>query len=147
LVRDQVAPALARVLVELPVKLQTWLCVLANPLLPAEVNLRAALDSPALPAGVCAALAEVCARRAAWYRHIGAKQTGPAPVPAAGSWSVERPAVKAAVDGLLELAAAHATRHHSGKGMVARQETGRNKEAAWLLARLTELLQSHVAGG
>src|SRR5262249_4226175 len=49
LVRDPVAPALARLLPNLPTPLQRWLCLLANPLLPAAANLKAVLEHPELP--------------------------------------------------------------------------------------------------
>jgi uncharacterized protein (TIGR02996 family) len=144
LVRDQVAPALARLLPHLSDEMQTWLCLLANPLLPARTNLRAALESPRLPPAVREGLAAVCARRAAWYRHLAAKQTGPAPVPEPGSFPTDLESLRAAVNDVLELAAAHASRH--GSGVAAKQQAGRNKEAAWLLARLTELLQARFPG-
>jgi uncharacterized protein (TIGR02996 family) len=96
--RDQVAPALARLLPELPAGMQQWLCLLANPLLSPRANLRAVLGRPDLPAGVREGFAAVCARRAVWWEKVAGKGAGPA--------------------------------------------DDCRREAAWLLARLTELLQA-----
>lgn len=138
-VRNQVAPALARLVSELPEDLQRWLCVLANPLLPAQVNLRAALDA-GLPEDARAGFATVCARRAAWWKHVAAGNKGPAPA-VEGEPASDAASLREAVQKLLVTAGKHAGRHHRGNQKKADDEAGRNKEAAWLLARLAELLQ------
>jgi hypothetical protein len=141
LTRDQVAPALARLLPELSLPMQHWLCQLANPLLPPQANLRTVLDNPRLPAAVREVFAAVCARRAAWWTHIGNKASGPAPVPEPGSFSTDLPAIKAAVEDLLKRATKHAIRNRGGEARGRLAAAAPPKEAAWLLARLTELLQ------
>jgi hypothetical protein len=142
LVRDHVAPALARLLPALHPDMQRWLCLIANPLLPAPANLRAVLGAAGLPAGVRAALAAVCARRIAWWDHIAAGGTGPASAPDTTGCTAELPALTAAVDRVLARAAGHAGRHTSGTAKRAEEEAGQAREAAWLLARVTELIQA-----
>jgi uncharacterized protein (TIGR02996 family) len=134
-VRDHVAPALARLVSELPRPKQRWMCVLANPLLPPAHNLWSALEHDDLPTAVLNGYAEVVARRMAWYGHTLAGKEGPAP---AGPSAPEgRPAVLTATNQLLAQAGRHAARHGGGPKEA---ESGRHREAAWLLARLTALL-------
>src|SRR5262249_38480123 len=52
LVRDHVAPAVARLVPDLHPEMQEWMCRLANPLLSPLANLRAALDAAQLPDAV-----------------------------------------------------------------------------------------------
>jgi len=141
LVRDHVAPALARLLPELPGELQTWLCLIANPLLTPATNLKATLDSPALPAEVRQGFAAVCARRLAWWEHVGKGGAGPAPVPETAALAHDHVALNAMAQQVVQQAGWHAARHH--KGNRAREEAtkGQRREYAWLLARLCELLQ------
>src|SRR5690606_1635602 len=87
LVRDQVAPALGRLLTEISPELQRWLCLIANPLLPAEGNLRTVLDRSDLPDTVREEFAAVCARRSLWYDHVRQGNSGPAPLPEPGSFA------------------------------------------------------------
>lgn len=140
LVREQVVPALARLLPSLPPPMQRWLCSLANPLLPPGRNLVSTLERNDLSESVLTAFGLVCACRKAWYAHITAGRTGPAPVPHDGPQG--RPAVLTAVDELVALAARHAARHAAGAARAREQDGGRHREAGWLLARLTELLQA-----
>jgi uncharacterized protein (TIGR02996 family) len=140
LVRDHVAPALARLLPELHPDLQRWLCVLANPLTSPATNLRDALASPQLPPAVLEPFAAVCARRLLWWKHVAQKGQGPAPVPEPGSYRADLRAVKQAVTELQERAGRHASRHAGASRRDQEASEGSAKEAAWLLARLTELL-------
>jgi hypothetical protein len=121
--------------------MQRWLCLLANPMTSAPANLRDALASPALPAEVRGRFAEVCARRRLWREHIARKLPGPAPVPEPGSWKTDTGAVWLMANGLLDSAGRHATRHPDCGNVKDVRDGGAKKEAAWLLARLTELLQ------
>jgi hypothetical protein len=144
LVHDQVAPALARLLPELRPEMQNWLCLIANPLLPAEANLRAALESERLPESIIAEMGAVAVRRWAWWDHITHKRTGPAPVPEAGRYPTDRVSVRDAVFGVLGVAEKHAGRHHRGNRKKDEEKIGRQKESAWFLARLTELIQGNL---
>jgi uncharacterized protein (TIGR02996 family) len=144
LVRDQVAPALARLLPALPQEMQRWLCVLANPLLGPSANLTSALAESRLPPEVVEELAGVAARRAAWWDHVGHKRTGAAPAPAPGSYNTDLESVRVSIGVALARAELHAGRHHKGNRKRDEQARGREKEAAWFLARLTELLQAHL---
>jgi uncharacterized protein (TIGR02996 family) len=139
-VKDHVAPALARLLPELPPEVQGWLCVLANPLLPARGNLRAALDSPRLPADVRQEFARICARRIAWRRQIAAGGKGPRPDPA--TVADDPTSIWEAVEQVTTLAGQHAARHKVGDLAATTAGKARDKEHAWLLARLCELLQA-----
>src|SRR5207302_771725 len=105
-----------------------------------RINLRATLDNDRLPAAVRAAFAALCARRTAWYQHTAAGLTGPVSPPAPGSFATDPAGLDLAVGDLLERAASHASRHEDPASRATKMEAGRSKEAAWLLARLTELL-------
>lgn len=144
LVRDHVAPALARLLPELHPEMQRWLCVLANPLTSATSNLRDALASPQLPAAIREQFAEICARRLLWRKHVAKKGKGPAAVPAPGSYRTDLMGVRLMTTDLLEQAGKHAARHHRGQRRDIEAAEGSVKEAAWLLARLTALLQASL---
>jgi hypothetical protein len=98
------------------------------------------LDHAELPAGVREGLAAVCARRSLWREHIRQGKDGPAPVPETGSYATDLGAVKKAVATVIEQAGKHAGRHHAGKRKEEETASGQNKEAAWLLARVTELI-------
>jgi uncharacterized protein (TIGR02996 family) len=150
-VRDQVAPALARLLPDLSAEMQTWLCVLANPLISPEANLRATLEArgtvhpnpPRLPATVSAGFAAVCARRAAWWRHVAVGGTGPAPLPQTEGLPHDSATLQKAADEVCARAAKHAGRHtRSAQMKQALGEAADTRERAWLLARLCELLQA-----
>jgi hypothetical protein len=140
-VRDHVAPALARILPDLPAEMQTWLCLLANPLLSAATNLRTALTSPELPTEVRRAFGLVCARRRAWRHHIAAGGEGPAPVPDPRTLDSSVKNMLSRVTELADLARQSACK---GVGEERRRkergERASTKETAWLLARLCELL-------
>jgi hypothetical protein len=144
-VRANVGPALARLLPALSDELQEWLCVLANPLVGPMANLRAALlpsgGPPRLPESVRRGLAAVCARRAVWRaRHAGQSEDrapDPATLPADGR------SVWQAAQNLASLAEQAVVRHlSSDQEESRRREAARDKEYAWLLARLCELLQA-----
>jgi uncharacterized protein (TIGR02996 family) len=141
LTRDHVAPALARLLPELHPEMQRWLCLLANPLTSAPSNLRDALASAQLPQAVRERFAAVCARRLLWWKHVAGKGEGPAPVPKEGSYRTDVPGVRQMTNELLDRAGKHAGRDCQGKRKDQQLANGTIKEAAWLLARLTELLQ------
>jgi uncharacterized protein (TIGR02996 family) len=142
--RDQVAPSLAQLVYELPAVLQNWMCLIANPLLPAEANLRAVIESPRLPAEVREGLAGLCARRAAWWKHIACKRPGPAPAP--DGFRTGLAAVRKMVAELMDRAKRQAGRHLEGEARKSAGEAARVREAAWLLARVTALLQKVLAG-
>jgi uncharacterized protein (TIGR02996 family) len=143
LVRDHAAPALARLLPELPAQLQAWLCLMANPQLPPLANLRAALSSTQVPEGVRSEFALVCARRIAWRQHIAAGKAGPAPVPDPATVGRDTPAILQSIATLGALAEQHAVRNLVGGPAHERAaKVAREKEHAWLLARLCELLQA-----
>ena len=136
LVRDHAAPALARLLPELSPDVQRWLCVLANPLLPARVNLRAAIDRSDLPASVAMAFAELLGRRLRWWGRLlegndVAASLPPEPDPA----SLQRSSTLA-----MTWAGQHMARHHHGEAKGHQQTRGADREAAWLVARLVEML-------
>src|SRR5262249_25595563 len=116
------ASTLLRLLPGLPGEVRAWLDVLANPLRSAENNLRAALESPALPRPVWEAFAALGARRLAWWARQRNRPEGPAPAPPA------YPDQKR----LWELVQEVLCQPSVNRG---------DKEAAWLLARLCELLQ------
>jgi uncharacterized protein (TIGR02996 family) len=138
-VREAVARTLAVLLPALPAAVQEWLCVLAHPLRSAEANLQTALvGERALPAGVRSAFAAVCERRARWRAH-NAGRTSPVepPVPddPHGLWE--------AAAALGEMAEAAPARHPPAQQDLAlARANAREKEHAWLLARLCELLQA-----
>jgi uncharacterized protein (TIGR02996 family) len=140
--RDHVAPALARLLPQLDPRLQRWLCKLANPLLSPLSNLWGALEHPELPAEVREGFAGLCARRAAWWAHLGSKAPGPAPAP--GSYGTDLPTVLATVSELMVRAERHAGRHLQGDAQRREGVAARHKEAAWLLGRLTALIQASL---
>ncbi|MFO0841862.1 MAG: TIGR02996 domain-containing protein [Gemmataceae bacterium] len=140
-VREQVAPALARLLPALHPQMQRWLCLLANPLTSPQANLRDALNNGELPRSVLAEFAAVCARRRFWRDHIANKLPGPAPTPAYGIWAKDQEGVWLAASELLHKAGRHAGRHAEDRNKNQAVAAGSKKEAAWLLARLTELLQ------
>lgn len=110
----------------------------------ASANLRDALASGGLPEVVRERFAEVCARRRLWRDHVANKRFGPAPTPAQRNWRTDKQSVWLAASQLLHNAGRHAARHEGGKISKPVIESGVRKEAAWLLARLTELLQSAV---
>lgn len=131
--RGAVAPTLARLVPVLPPELQGWLCLLANPLCPAEVNLHHTLTrARPLPDSVGQAFREVCVRRVQWRaQHAG--QDGEC-----GNLSLRE-----AVRMLLDQAGQAAVKHRSaGRDVDAARWAGRNNESAWLLARLCGLLQA-----
>jgi hypothetical protein len=138
--RNSVAPALARLIPLLPIRTQDWLCTLANPLLEPIVNLHSALKQPTLALDVRAEFHEICQRRFVWWARIQQKQLpknsgshAPPEVPVyATNFSF--------IDELIQTAGDHAARHQNANSETAR-ENGERREAAWLLARLTELLQ------
>ena len=136
LVRDHAAPALARLLPELSPDVQRWLCVLANPLLPAHVNLRAVLDRSDLPEPVARAFAELLGRRLLWWQRLLERNETMEPIPpkTGPRWANEA-AYKA-----MDQAGVHAARHHHGDAKGHQQARGAAREAAWLVARLVELL-------
>jgi uncharacterized protein (TIGR02996 family) len=147
-VRDHVAPALARLLPDLPGPLQEWLCLLANPLLAPLDNLRAALERPSLPGEVRKAFAALCARRLAWRLHLAAGAVGAPHYPDPASVAEDGPAVWQSVQALGDLGAQSALK--GLRDATRRAETfaaGRDREHAWLLARLCELLQAHALAG
>jgi uncharacterized protein (TIGR02996 family) len=139
-VRDHVAPALARLLPHLPEQAQAWLCRLANPLLTPLANLRVALNDPRLPGKVREEFALVCARRSSWRRHISAGKSGPAPVPEPATVARSPAEVVAALNDLTTLVERHAARGLTGPKLQEARDKARDKECAWLLARLCELL-------
>jgi hypothetical protein len=147
-VRDHAAPALARLLPDLSTELQTWLCVLANPLLGpdgARSNLRSALVSERLPPRVAVDFAALCARRAAWWKHVATGAEGPAPVPDTDDLPWDRAALQQAAEKVCTLAHRHAGRHtRSAQMKTALGEAADVRERAWLLARLCELLQAEL---
>lgn len=145
LVRDHVAPALARLLPELPSEMQRWLCLLANPLMSAPTNLRDTLGHPRMPSQVREQFAAICARRALWWQHLARGGAGPAPVPEPGSYASTVSGVRKRVTELLDQAGRHAARHAKGKQADRATCNGAAREAAWLLARLTELLLNHCS--
>jgi len=143
LVRDHVAPALARLLPTLSRPMQSWLCLLANPLLPPLANLRSALLNPQLPADVREEFARLCARRREWRKHIAAGNQGPAPLPDLTKVALDVDSVSKAVNDLLSQAEQAACKHRTLESeRQAAASRARNKEAAWLLARLCEQLQT-----
>lgn len=140
LVTDHVAPALARLLPELHPEMQRWLCLLANPLLPATANLRDTLKHPRLPEEIRLAFALICTRRLLWWSRLARKDTGPARLPEPGNDKPNAHDLRTMTTELLDNAGQHAGRHHRGKRRDEEVSRGAVKEAAWLLARLTELL-------
>jgi uncharacterized protein (TIGR02996 family) len=137
----QAANALAAVLSTLPEEMQRWLCILANPLRSPEVNLRDAIDSPKLPADVGEQFAVLCLRRSLWRAHHAGRDVDRTSVEDPGLGS-DRPKLYNRIRGLLGQATDAALRHLK-EGQDAARVTGyaRDKEAAWLLARLCEVLQ------
>ncbi len=141
LVRDHAAPALGRLLPTLPKEAQQWLCLLANPQLPPLANLRTALSATSLPPKVREELAAICARRIAWRRHIADGQSGPAPAPDLATVDVSSRSVLRMVGTLAVMAEQHALRDVPRRDVRRDQaQVARDKEHAWLLARLCELL-------
>jgi hypothetical protein len=137
-IRSQTAAALARILPALPAGLQTWLCLLVHPLHPAEENLQAALTAtPPLPVAVRQAFAELLARRAVWWGGVSGQAVALAAPPADGGslLRVARLLAERAGDAALK-------RSKSADSRAAAREAGRQKEFAWLIARLCELLQA-----
>jgi uncharacterized protein (TIGR02996 family) len=116
------ATALVRLLPTLPREMRGWLCILANPLRSAADNLQSALESGILPEPVWDAFAALCVRRSVWWNRVRGETMSPFRVPVYPDhfslWDV-----------------VCANQHHGGP----------NKEAAWLLARLCELLQRHLS--
>lgn len=113
------AATLVRLLPSLPEELRGWLAILANPLRAPENNLRTALEKRP-PQPVWESFAALCVRRAVWWDGV-LGQTAPAP-----------PAVPRYPDGI------------AFAGAVDRVlNVGNDKEAAWLIVRLCELLQRH----
>jgi uncharacterized protein (TIGR02996 family) len=136
-VRESVAPTLAALLPALPAEVQTWLCILAQPLRSAEANLEAALtgDRP-LPVVVRHAFADLCARRAAWRARHAGQEHAPGPPAATDSRSLWQ-----AAQALGGQAADAVARHPPAEQELSQaQDCARTKEYAWLLARLCELL-------
>ena len=120
---DCAASTLLDLLPALPAEMRGWLGLLANPLRLPETNLRLTLENSRLPRTVWEAFAALCVRRLVWHARIRGETDTPPATPiypdSAALWEliqriVERP---------------HSDRHH--------------KEAAWLLARLCELLLHH----
>jgi uncharacterized protein (TIGR02996 family) len=130
-------PKMVQRLFEQSPEMQTWMCYLANPLLSAPANLRAVLLHPKLPASVRENFAVICARRAAWWTKLGGQSTAK-PVPVAKGGHPELAGLDDGVVEVLALAARHGGRRGNHRGEIYR---ARIKEAAWMLARLTELLQ------
>jgi uncharacterized protein (TIGR02996 family) len=139
-VRDRVAATLAGLLSAAPTELRSWLCVLANPLLSPEVNLHRALEDPRLPGRVQQAFAALCARRAAWRAgHAG--ESPAASSPHGGHWSNVRSVWKT-IETAVGYAERSALKHRSPtQEERAVAQAARDKEMAWLVARLCELLQ------
>jgi hypothetical protein len=131
-VRESVASTLAALLPALPAEVQGWLCILANPLRPAEDNLQATLsgDRP-LPEAVRVAFTQLCRRRALWWENKVRQGSATAPPPTGASLWQEAQALGA-------LAAA--VRHQPAGQDPDLADYSRTKEFAWLLARLCELL-------
>jgi uncharacterized protein (TIGR02996 family) len=140
-VRENARLTLGRLLPELPAPLQGWLCTLANPLLPVDVNLANALESPELPPAVRAAFAALCARRAAWR----ARNAGRADAPPPAAEGESPRALRRAVDRLADLAADAAAKHARPAQVTDLRRAAQTRERAWLLARLCELLQRDPA--
>jgi uncharacterized protein (TIGR02996 family) len=135
LVRDHAAPALARLLPDLSPDVQRWLCVLANPLLPARVDLRAAIDR-GLPAGVATAFAELLGRRLRWWTRLLEENDVAAALPPESDAASLRHVSSLAIT----WAGRHTARHHHGEAKAHQQTRGGDREAAWLVARLVDLL-------
>jgi hypothetical protein len=115
--------------------------VLANPLRSTEANLRRALDSRELPDAVAEQFAALCVRRSLWRaRHAG--QTEPHRDRQRPERLGDRARLWQGVQGLLGQTEQAALRHvKDGQDRAAVGGAAREKEAAWLLARLCELLQ------
>jgi uncharacterized protein (TIGR02996 family) len=114
------AVALARLVPLLPEELKTWIGALVNPLRSASNNLEHVLDSARLPRVVWEDFAALCLRRRSWWDQV-LKQEEPAPPLAVPVYP-----------------------DHAALRLVAHEVVrlgGGDREAAWLLARLCELLQ------
>jgi hypothetical protein len=139
-VQGSAAATLLHLLPTLPEQMQTWLAYLANPLRRPESGLRNALENAPLPESVRRQFIALCERRAAWRTQLAAqsrRQRHAEPIPA---WSKDPAAWRAAQAVLRH--AEHAALRHATAEQDARvmAQAGRDKEAAWLLARLCELM-------
>jgi uncharacterized protein (TIGR02996 family) len=139
-VRGSVAATLAALLPALPAEVQRWLCILAHPQYSAEDNLQAALtgDRP-LPDAVRVAFTQLCRRRALWRENNIRTGSATTPPPTGASLWQE-------VQALGEQAAGAAVRHQPAGQDPDLAYYDRNKEYAWLLARLCELLMREQMG-
>jgi uncharacterized protein (TIGR02996 family) len=137
----QAANALAGLIPTLPEEMQSWLCILANPLRPPAVNLRSALDSSNLSDEVRESFATVCVRRSLWRaRHAG--QSDPHEDLQGPNLARDPALLWKGIEGLLGQTGQAAVRHlQEGPHTDEVSSHAREKEAAWLLARLCELLQ------
>jgi hypothetical protein len=141
-VRSAAAGALAALLPAVPEGLRRWLGVLADPGRAAADNLLAALDSADVPDAVREGFARLCVGRLAWRRRLAAAH-GP-PAAAGGSHLSGEEALRAAVAEAEEAALRHAG---PAANLPRIRETAGDREAAWLAARLLELLQRHLTAG
>ena len=115
-VREAAGAAIAAIAPALDGRWRAWLDVLTDPGLGPEEALRLALDRADLPAPARKGFAALCLRRARWH----ARRVGASPVP-------ENPPPPSA-------------REAAGLALAGAAGPGRADEAAWLLARLAELL-------
>jgi uncharacterized protein (TIGR02996 family) len=140
-VRYAVGAALAEVLPSLPEVLQQALCVLANPVRPPEEGLNTALGGARFSEPVWREFSAVCRRRVAWRDAIAGRPAPPAP---SADWDAG--AVRRQVEAVLGRAEESAVRHATtGQDLAAIRRAACDKECAWLLARLCELVQRAVS--
>jgi uncharacterized protein (TIGR02996 family) len=138
-VRAHLAPALARLLPTLPQELQQWLCLLANPLRSPGENLKSALENEGLPESLGRSFAEICQRRLAWRNQLLNRTEEPLPSPTA---RLDRRSLWPLAQQVSNLAGQFAVRHLCDPShQPAPRQKAQNKEYAWLLARLCELIQ------
>jgi uncharacterized protein (TIGR02996 family) len=151
-VGQHVARSLARLLPDLPADLQSWLCLLANPVVQSPLaNLKAALGSARLPESVRREFALVCARRVVWRNHVASGKPGEPAYPDPARVASDVPSILRAVETLGTLAQRAAQKGlNPGTDPQAHKqlgELGRDKEHAWLLARLCECIQATLPAG